>query len=292
MCILSLDIGGTNTKWGIFENGRLKKNGQFASQAKLGGEYLIRQICEAIPTLLDPSQLDGIAISSAGTIDTTSGVVIQASKTIPGYQGMGVKTIFENRFRVPVYIENDVNCAMYAESLLGVAKGKNSVFGLTLGTGVGGALIINQQIYHGSAYFAGEIGYLIINGEVLDLSGSTRGLNRRVAVRKKEDINDWNGELVFRGYRQNDAICREEVERMGDAIAQALGQCCSFFNPEIIILGGAVMAQQDIILPLVKKALKKYVPAFIFEKTEIAAAQFVNQAGIYGAYHLFCQSQR
>lgn len=289
MCILSVDIGGTNTKWGIFEKQILKDSGQFESRASLGGRHLIERLCEKIPEILQDYPLEGITISSAGTIDSDKGIVLQASETIPGYQGMPVKEMMESAFHVPVYIENDVNCAIYAEAVLGAGKGRKSVFGLTLGTGVGSAMIINQEIYHGAFHFAGEVGYLRINGEVLDLSGSTRGLVQRVAHRKKEDLADWTGEKVFQAYKQNDVICQEEVERMCQAVAMVLGQCCCFLNPEMIVLGGAVLAQKDILLPLIKKSLKSDIPAFVFDKTEIAAAQYGNQAGIYGAYLLFIQ---
>ena len=87
MCILSIDIGGTNTKWGIFENQVLKDSGQFESQASLGGQHLIQRLCKEIPQILKARQLEGIAISSAGTIDVGSGIVLQASDIIPGYQG-------------------------------------------------------------------------------------------------------------------------------------------------------------------------------------------------------------
>ena len=289
MCILSVDIGGTNTKWGIFENQVLKDSGQFESQASLGGQHLIQRLCKEIPQILKARQLEGIAISSAGTIDVGSGIVLQASDIIPGYQGMPVKDILERAFEVPVYLENDVNCAMYAEAIQGAGKGKKSVFGLTLGTGVGSAFIKDQEIYHGASYFAGEIGYLRINDEVLDLSGSTRGLVKRVAQRKNERNDAWNGERVFKKFMLNDPICCEEVEQMCEAVGIALGQCCCFLNPEMIILDGAVMAQKNILLPLIKKTLKKYVPAYVFDRTEIASAKFGNQAGIYGAYLLFNQ---
>jgi len=161
------------------------------------------------------------------------------------------------------------------------------VFGLTIGTGVGSAIIMNQDIYHGTSHFAGEVGYLKIGGDVLDLSGSTRGLAKRVALRKKEEIVLWDGKRVFEGYFNQDQVCKEEIENMTENIAQVIALSICFLNPNIVVIGGGIMAQKEILLPLIIEKLSLKVPGTILAKTRIEEASYGNLAGIYGAYALF-----
>lgn len=284
MCIFSCDLGGTYTKWGIFKKDELMCHGEFESQASLGGKALLASLIKKINEVKTEYHIQGIAVSSAGTIDHQSGEVIQASDIIPGYQGMNIIDILENEFNVAVCVDNDVNCAMYAEA---INKDAKIVFGLTLGTGVGSAIIMNQEIYHGSSHFAGEVGYLKIGGDVLDLTGSTRGLARRVASRKGESVALWDGKRVFEGYLKEDLICLEEIERMIENVSEAIALSVCFLNPDVIVIGGGVMAQQAIILPKIKEKVASKIPETIMKKTKIEAASYGNLAGIYGAYALY-----
>ena len=287
MYIYSCDLGGTNTKWGIFHKDRLVVSGEFKSNAYLGGQALLDTLIEHIYNIVEKYQIDGIAVSSAGTINEETGEVVQASDIIPGYQGMNIKDVLTNEFHVPVVVDNDVNCAMYAEAIDGSGKDASIVFGLTLGTGVGSAIVLNKEVYHGSNYFAGEIGYLRIGDNVLDLSGSTRGLAMRVATRKNEDVSLWDGKRVFKGYNEQDHICVEEIDVMTKNIAEVLKLAICFLNPDVIVIGGGVLAQKDILLPKIKEHLAKIIPITIFNKTSIKAASHENLAGIYGAYYLY-----
>lgn len=287
MCIFSCDLGGTYTKWGIFKDDYLLVSGQFKSNAYKGGKALLDSLVEKVKEMQLIYPIEGITISSAGTIDHMSGQVVQASEIIPGYKGMNIVEYIQNHIFLPITVDNDVNCAMYAEAMAGAAKDENIVFGLTLGTGVGSAIIINKEIYHGTRGFAGEIGYLPIGNEVLDLSGSTRGLAMRVAKRKGEDINLWDGKKVFDAYFKGDIICKEEIEAMTDHISDVLKLAICFLNPDMIVIGGGILAQKDILLPRIIKKTSKKVPIAIFDNLKIRACEFENQAGIYGAYYLY-----
>lgn len=284
MCIFSCDLGGTYTKWGIFENNQLIVNGEFKSNAHLGGQALLDTLKCKLKELQPIYNIEGVAISSAGTIDSSSGVVVQASDIIPGYQGMNIIEYLKEYINVPVVVDNDVNCAMYAEAM---NYEENIIFGITLGTGVGSAIIINKEIYHGSHHFAGEVGYLTIGDDVLDLSGSTRGLAMRVASRKNEDFSLWDGKKVFEYYHQNDLICKEEIETMTENISEVLKMAICFLNPGVIVIGGGVLAQKEVLLPKISAKTQAKVPSSIFNQVKIKPAVYGNFAGIYGAYYLY-----
>ena len=287
MCIFSCDLGGTYTKWGIFKNDCLIENGQFKSNASKGGKALLDTLVKKIKEMQTCYEIKGIAISSAGTIDHISGMVVQASDIIPGYKGMNIIEYIQKHIALPISVDNDVNCAMYAEAVAGAAKEAKMVFGITLGTGVGSAIIINKEIYHGSKGFAGEIGYLTIGQEVLDLSGSTRGLAMRVATRKKEDHSLWDGKRVFEGYFNKDIICIEEIDALTENISEVLKMAICFLNPDMIVIGGGILAQKDILLPQIIQKTSNKVPFVISDNLKIKACEFENQAGIYGAYYLY-----
>lgn len=287
MCIYSCDLGGTFTKWGIYQNNQLVCHGEFESGASLGGKELLQRLTKHILLIKNDYDIKGIAVSSAGVINHQTGEVIQASNTIPGYRGMNIIETLHKVMNVPIVVENDVNCAMYAEAINGEGKHCDIVFGLTLGTGVGSAIIINKKIYHGASHFAGEVGYLEIGNESLDLSGSTRGLAMRVAKKKNEDLALWDGKRVFEGYFQQDQDCIEEIEAMASNIGEVISEAICFLNPDIIILGGAVLAQKEVLIPKIKACVKEKIPLTIYQETKIEAAVYGNLAGIQGAYLLF-----
>ena len=291
MAILSFDIGGTNTKWGVFHQGVLISSGEFPSLAQYGGKHILQEMIDIAPLLMVDEKWDGVAISATGTIDVKQGKVIQATDTIPNYCGLEMKAILEEAFHVPVTVENDVNCALLAEVKAGVAQGCENVFAMTVGTGVGGGVYANGRIVHGAQGFAGEIGYLPSHGEILDLAGSTRGLISRIARAKGDEVKNWDGHRVMTSYRHQDEIVRREVHQMVENLTDVMALATSLLNPEMIVLGGGIMTQKDILLPLCEASFRKKVPARIGECTHIEACHFNNQAGIYGAYYNFLEKE-
>ena len=287
MSIISYDLGGTFTKWGIFENDELIRYGKFSSHASYGGEALMQTLEKHLMGMMHQYQITGIAISSAGTIDHINGTVVQASDTIPNYKGMNIKKILKEILDVPIYVENDVTCAMYAETKYGHGIEQPVVFGITIGTGVGASLIYNGEIYHGSSNFAGEIGYIEIDHQPLDLSGSTRGLCQRIAILKNEEPYLWDGIKVFEAYQKNDKICIQEVKRMCKNISKILAIAICMYNTNMIIIGGGIMEQKKILLPIIIEELTQRLPKHIVEQTKINEVKLGNLAGIYGAYALF-----
>lgn len=292
MSILSYDIGGTNTKWGVFHEGQLISSGQFPSLSQYGGKHILQEMIDIAPLLMVDEKLEGVAISATGTIDVDQGKVVQATDTIPDYNGLEIKTILESSFHVPVTVENDVNCAVLAEIKAGAAKGCQHVFGLTIGTGVGGAVYVNGQMLHGALGFAGEIGYLPSHKDILDIAGSTRGLIQRVALAKGDEIKNWDGHRIMRHFRQQDEVVVREVFQMVENITDVMALATSFLNPEMILLGGGIMTQKDILLPLFVDSYAKKVPEKIAKATRIEACHFDNQAGIYGAYYYFLDKRK
>lgn len=125
----------------------------------------------------------------------------------------------------------------------------------------------------------------------IDLAGSTRGLISRIARAKGDEVKNWDGHRVMTSYRHQDEIVRREVHQMVENLTDVMALATSFLNPEMIVLGGGIMTQKDILLPLCEASFRKKVPARIGESTHIEACHFNNQAGIYGAYYNFLEKE-
>ena len=160
----ALDIGGTAIKSGIWTGikDEIKEVRETPTNARLGGAHVVEQ---AVKILESYHGFDAIGISTAGQVDSQRGMIRYANENIPGYTGMEIGRMLRERFHVPVAVENDVNAAALGEGIFGAGRGERDFLCLTYGTGVGGAIVMDQKVYHGCAFSAGEFGGLLIHPE-------------------------------------------------------------------------------------------------------------------------------
>ena len=238
------------------------------------------------------SLLAGICISTAGMVDEIKGEIIHAGPQIPEYKGTKWKEEIERTFSIPCEVENDVKCAGLGEYSFGSGKGTSSMLCLTIGTGIGGSFILNGEVYHGTSHSAMEIGYMQIPGGMFQRMASTSALVKRVASRKGEPEELWNGKRIFEEVAKEDKICLEELDRLCDALSIGLSNLCYAFNPECIVLGGGIMEQKDILLPKIWGHLQEHLVPIVAENTRLLAASLGNRAGLLGAYVHFHNRQK
>lgn len=238
------------------------------------------------------SLLAGICISTAGMVDEIKGEIIHAGPQIPEYKGTKWKEEIERTFSIPCEVENDVKCAGLGEYSFGSGKGAGSMLCLTIGTGIGGSFILNGEVYHGTSHSAMEIGYMQIPGGMFQRMASTSALVKRVASRKGETEELWNGKRIFEEVAKEDKICLEELDRLCDALSIGLSNLCYAFNPECIVLGGGIMEQKEILLPKIWGHLQEHLVPIVAENTRLLAASLGNRAGLLGAYVHFQNRQK
>lgn len=238
------------------------------------------------------SLLAGICISTAGMVDEIKGEIIHAGPQIPEYKGTKWKEEIERTFSIPCEVENDVKCAGLGEYSFGSGKGAGSMLCLTIGTGIGGSFILNGEVYHGTSHSAMEIGYMQIPGGMFQRMASTSALVKRVASRKGETEELWNGKRIFEEVAKEDKICLEELDRLCDALSIGLSNLCYAFNPECIVLGGGIMEQKEILLPKIWGHLQEHLVPIVAENTRLLAASLGNRAGLLGAYVHFHNRQK
>ncbi|MFU0824572.1 MAG: hypothetical protein ACFWTK_06085 [Clostridium sp.] len=152
---------GTSIKYGILDENRVFiDSNEIPTEANKGGMHILNKAMDIVKEYIKEYRIDGICVSTAGVVDTDKGEIIYASPTIPKYKGIKIKKAMEEAFSIPCEVENDVNCACLAEHFGGAAKGSSVTLCLTIGTGIGGGIIINDEVFHGFSGSACEVGYM------------------------------------------------------------------------------------------------------------------------------------
>lgn len=289
---LAIDIGGTAIKYGLIsETGDLMEKEEMATEAYKGGPSILEKVKGLVKTYQDQVALAGVAISSAGMVNPDKGEIFYAGPQIPNYAGTQFKKEIEETFGLPCEVENDVNCAGLAEAISGNAKDYPVALCLTIGTGIGGCLLLNSQVFHGSSYAACEVGYLhLSDGEFQDLA-STTALVQEVAEAYGDDVSQWDGRRIFDQAKAGDEVCITAIDSQVDYLGQGIANICYVVNPNVVVLGGGIMAQQDYLADKLKRALDSYLVPSLAENTQLQFASHGNNAGIFGAYYHFTQKQ-
>lgn len=289
MKILTFDIGGTAIKYGICNGDfELTEKHSVPTEAKLGGQHIIEKVIEIIESFSD---IDRVAISTAGQVDSQNGIVVYSTDNIPYYTGMMVKSIIENKTGIPCFVENDVNSAAVGEAKFGAAIGCSDFICLTYGTGIGGAIFLDGKLYKGSGNSAGELGHMITHagGKQCTCGGegcyecyaSAKALLTSIKRNTGEDLN---GFQIFEKKNFEKPEIRSEIDKWIDEIISGLINIIYIFNPPLIVLGGGILNEDYIIELIDRKIYNKLMDNY--KKVNIVRAKLGNDAGMLGAAYL------
>ena len=289
---VAIDIGGTNIKYGLINEAEtLVEAHEMPTEAHKGGPGIMQKVEAIVAAYLEKGPLAGICISSAGMVDPDKGEIFYAGPQIPNYAGTQFKKVLEEKFSLPCEIENDVNCAGLAEAMSGSGKGAKITLCLTIGTGIGGCLVVDGQVFHGFSNSACEVGYLHLPDGAFQDVASTTALVNYVAELHGEDAEHWNGRRIFKEATEGNKLCIEGIDRMVGYLGQGIANICYVVNPEVVILGGGIMGQEAILRPRIQAALQDALVPSIADKTKLAFAHHQNTAGMFGAYYHFKNRQ-
>ena len=289
MTILAIDIGGTAIKVGkISTSGILISFQEYENDGTKGGPVLIERLCEIID---GQKEYSAIGVSTAGQVDSKLGTIIFANDNIPNYTGTQLKKILEERYKVPVAVENDVNAAALGERYFGAGRSYQNFICLTYGTGIGGAIIINSNVYKGLNGVAGEFGHILVhpNGFTCKCGkagcyesyASTTALLKRA---KEVDISFYNGKIVFQHYEEGYLPIQEIVHDWINEVAIGITSLVHIFNPPAIIIGGGIMEQRKLVDKIEKQVQSMIMSSFA--EVKILQAALGNKAGLFGAASL------
>jgi predicted NBD/HSP70 family sugar kinase len=285
---IGIDIGGTAIKYGLItEEGEILNRSERKTEASKGGPSILGKAVEIVESFSKTEEICGICISTAGMVDTEKGEIFYSAPLIPNYAGTKFKETMEEKFGIPCEVENDVNCAGLAEAVSGAAKGSSVSLMLTVGTGIGGCIVINGEVFHGFSNSACEVGYMHMAESDLQTLGAASILTRKVAAWKNEPEEIWNGYHIFEEAKKGDELCIRAIDEMADVLGQGIANICYVINPEIVVLGGGIMAQEEYLRGRIEAAVGRYLIPGIASRTKIAFAKHRNDAGMLGAFYHF-----
>lgn len=284
---LGIDIGATKTiflavrfgggKFKILEMAR-------CSTPRKEGEIL-KMVEENFKGLAGKHEIIGLGIGFAGPVDFKRGAALAGPNLKTGK--IEFKKYLSKKLRIPVTVDNDAKCFVLAESIFGAAKGYKNIIGLTIGTGIGGGIIIDGKIYRGATGLAGEFGHNTGYDKKekkyeWEQTGSGRGLEMIYENLSGKKLNSFEiVELV----RNKDLKALEAIETISENLGIGLANILEIFNPEIIVLGGG-LAEVDVIMNKAKEYMKKKVFLPSLAKTPVVVSKLGQNAAALGAAYL------
>ncbi len=311
--LLGIDLGGTTTKFAIMKpQGEIQQRWSIQTDVLNDGNNIIPNIIDSINHHLQlyqmsAKQFQGIGIGTPGSVDYQTGTVDSAFN-LNWDRPMALKEQIELHTNIPVQVENDANVAALGERWLGAGKNADNVAFVTLGTGVGGGIIINGQIVHGQGGSAGEIGHMTINPQGYRCTCGKRGCLETVAsatgiVHVARDYaqeyagdselkasldngDDLTAKDVFDLVKQNDPLALKVTSAVCDQLGLALSIVAVTINPQYIIIGGGVSNAGDFLLQRVQESYNRYVFSSVKKTTTLTLATLGNEAGVIGAASL------
>ena len=257
--ILSIDIGGTAVKMGLVDEGGEVHARHEASVCFDGYRTpILTTVMREAEAFLrrENAQVAGIGVSATGQVDDRAGVVIGTNGKIPGYEGSRIKEEMESRFHLPVWVLNDANAAALGECFAGAARGRRHVLMLTLGTGVGGGVVLGGELYGGARGIAGELGHFTLYQDGAPCPCGKRGCLEHYAattalVRRAQEATgetQLNGRVIFDRAQRGNEVMLGVLSAWIDDIAAGVTGLVHIFNPEMVLIGGGVSAQEELLM--------------------------------------------
>lgn len=290
---VGIDIGGTNIKYGL-----LTADGQVIDDQQVktanSGTQIIEEITTIVKNYQEDYEIKAVGVSAPGVIQDDGFMVTGGA--IHDFYGMNLRVAIEDMIQLPTTIENDANCAALAEKWLGAGQPYHHLLAVVVGTGVGGGIIINDQLFRGAHATAGEFGFMMVEPieeadsrlATLSLTGSVGcGIVNKYA--EKAGLNEdtyLNGEEVFAQLAKGEALAQQVIADFYNRLAIGIFNMAVSFDPEIILIGGAISGNHSFMTELTRqvhelKAQHRDMGPVVLP--EIAPCHFLNKAGIIGA---------
>lgn len=286
MNILAIDIGGTMIKYGLVSSdGEILSTDKIETEAEKGLENILNKIDNIFKRYKENNPV-GIAVSGTGQINGIIGKVIGGNPIIPNWIGTNLVKILEEKYNLPAVLENDVNCVAFGEKWIGAGKDLSNFICLTIGTGIGGGIILNNQLFRGENFVAGEFGHILIKKGEFEQFASTTALIRLVKERTGKTLN---GKEIFDLEKKEIVEYQEVISEWIENLTDGLSSIVYCFNPANIILGGGVIGQGEPLINRIKNSLFKKIGSQFKEKLNIIQAKLGNNAGMIGASYLLLE---
>jgi glucokinase len=301
-----IDLGGTFIKAGLLSaEGEVITTFIVPTLVEEGISAVKNNLREVAQKLVElagqyKAELAGIGVGSPGTIKYPEGIVTGASPNIPGWTGTNISGIFSN-FRLRVAADNDANCMGLGEHLFGAGKGTGNGFYLTIGTGIGGAVIINGALLRGASFCAGEFGHMVfvyngimcktgrrgcleqyVNSSAL-VNAALESIKKHPKSKLIADPEKLTPKLIFDAFNQGDPAAAEAVSENAAMLGTAIGSVVNLLNPEIVVIGGGMAMGGENYIELIRQSIFSFAFKSTASILKVEVAKFGNDAGWIGA---------
>lgn len=313
-CVIAADVGGTNIRAALIDaSGRVLERYKRRTPKTETSTEMIGAFVGAARELMRRASahsnwhIRGLAIAVPGTIDIEEGVVM-AAPNVPSLDGLRLTAALEQELGIPVILENDANAAAVGEMWQGAGRGRHTLLCLTLGTGVGGGIILNRQVWRGLDGAAGEIGHLIVEpvgypctcggrgclevyASATAITRMAREMSPRYPSSPIHTIEGLSAEKVYKLGLAGDELAREVFRRVGFYLGIGLTSLINLFNPEMIVIGGGAAAGWELFDSHMREQIASRAFAVPARRVQIVRAECGDDAGMLGAAHLAFTSQ-
>jgi glucokinase len=308
---IGVDLGGTNIKFGIVsEKGKVLQKGKLSAQANLGRAAILNNINKAIEESLafarqKDIKIKGIGVGSPGTVNLNSGKIEGSCPNLPQMVNVNLKRWLSKSFKFPIYVDNDANVMALAESKFGAAKGYKNALCITLGTGIGGGIILDGRLFHGSSFAGAEFGHMTIcyNGRRCNCGGigclemyasapamvkNARWLlhrNMKSVIHKsiRGDVSKLTTELIFEAEKKGDVLASEVINQTCAYLGAGIASAVNLLNPQVVVIGGGVSEGGQSFIRRIEKEVKRRAFPSATKNLKIVKAKLGNDAGFIGA---------
>jgi glucokinase len=312
--VVGIDLGGTYVRVGVFRpQGQLLHTRQQAIEAHLGGEAGVQRILTLVEQAYQESggELIGIGMGSTGPLDSSLGL-IQNPYTLPGWENVPILQPLRDHFGVPAVLENDADVAALGEYWAGAGGGVQRLYAVTVGTGIGTALIYHGQIYRGLGGNHPEGGHQVIDPSgplcYCGATGCWEALAAAPAIAARAqaaaqeqpntlllqlaggDLSRIDAKLVAAAARQGDSLALKIFSATARYIGLGILNCIAMFLPETIVLSGGVMKSADLLLPQIQSLVAQHAAMHPVHQVRLVKAKLGYHAGLYGAAYAILQS--
>jgi glucokinase len=298
--VAGLDFGGTSVKMGVVDqSGTIVAKDTVPIDPSMSFAAIMSSLVTALRRCVARSgvTLSGIGVGTPGFSDRETGVLLEGCRNIPHLQGNSIGAYLGGEFGVPSVVDNDATSAAAGELLFGVGRRLQSFVLITVGTGVGGGLVLDGKVYRGARGFAGEIGHMCLDPNGLWCNCGSRGCFEQYAsataiARQYSEKKQKRGlpveeglsaRGVFEAAARGDPLAADTIDAVARRIAQAFGTLLNVLNVEACVIGGGVSQAGEAITAPVERHLADYAWPLVRSGVRVAIAELRNDAGILGA---------
>ena len=306
--LVGVDLGGTKIDAVLSDScGNIKKREFKETRASEGPNAVIKRIVDTIKTVSSNNKIAAVGIGAAGIIDVETGL-ITVSPNLPGWRNIKLKDILEHELDIKTFVDNDATVAAMAEHIFGIAVGCDHVVYVTVGTGIGGGIITNGQIYRGVSGSAGEIGHMTIDingplcgcgnkgcwealasGTALEREAKAKiaeGAKTSIPKYAKESGSRISAKSVYLAAQDGDKLAKELIEQLGFYLGVGLANLINIFNPQLVVIGGGVSRMGKMLLDPARKTVRERAFELSAKAARVEISSLGYDAGPLGAVAL------